>query len=221
MDEQMENINLMKRVIALSPILTPEELNLLNIAYKNPIASRRSSLNDVLEFINRESPASCPSRVQKLQMFRDTLLEEIKEICLDLINLIDTSLLPAANEPQQRVSFEKMKGDYYRYICEKRDKADIEDLIQKANECYQSGMTIAQEELDNANSTYLGLVLNYSVFLYDIMELKNEAIEISKKAFNDAEYMTSSMNDTAYKDTIMVLRLLKTNFVNWEKEIQD
>ena len=145
------------------------------------------------------------------------LLKEMHDICIDLINLIDESLLPASNEPEQRVYFEKMKGDYYRYICENKE-GDIEGIIEKASQCYQAGLDIARSELTSTNPTFLGLVLNYSVFLYEIMDHKNEAIDLSQITFSDTVDLIDNTDDATYNETTMILHLLQTNHKNWINE---
>lgn len=214
-DEQQENINLMKKVCELNPALNSEERNILNIAYKNAVSSRRKAISTVSAFLKDEETRE--ERRIKLSEFRDVLLKEMREICLDLISLIDESLLPASNEPEQRVYFEKMKGDYYRYICENKE-GDIDGIVEKARQCYQAGLDIARTELNSTNPTFLGLVLNYSVFLYEIMDHKNEAIDLSQKTFADTVDLVDNNDDATYSETTMILLLLHTNHNNWISE---
>lgn len=217
-DEQQENINSMKKVVELNPVLTAEERNILNVAYKNAVSSRRKALSDVAVLLKEESTGVRQERRVRLIQFRDVLLKEMHDICIDLINLIDESLLPASNEPEQRVYFEKMKGDYYRYICENREGPEIEGIIEKASQCYQAGLDIARSELNSTNPTFLGLVLNYSVFLYEIMDHKNEAIDLSQSTFNDTVDNIYNTDDATYSETTLILRLLQTNHKNWIHE---
>ncbi|OHT07350.1 14-3-3-like protein 2 [Tritrichomonas foetus] len=217
-DEQQENIDMMKRVIELSPILSSDERNILNYTYKNAVTSRRNAISNLIQYKKEESNGARPERVAKLTQFIAQLLEELKNICEDLVSLVDRMLLPAANEPEQRVFYEKLKGDYYRYVCENRERSEIEPIIQQAAQCYEAGLEIARSELQPINPTLLGLVLNYSVFLYDIMDMKNEAIELSSKTFNDTVDLVDNMDEATYADTALILRYLMQNHTNWKKE---
>ena len=219
-DDQRENIQSIKRVVELNPILNNDERNLLNIVYKNAVSSRRSTIRDVTENIRIISESQVhQQRLQKLNDFRELLFREVYDICMDLIDLIETSILPATSEPELRVFYEKLKGDFYRYICENREKTpEIEDLIQKASTCYQTGMEIAKSELSPTNINFLGLVLNYTVFLYEIVENKNEAIELSKNTFMETVDLMDQMDDSSYSDTATILQLLKLNTKNWIEE---
>lgn len=220
MDEQHDNINQMKRVVELNPNLTPEERNILNVAYKNPVSSRRKTIAELLNYIQVEQLDKLhPQRVARLINFREQVAQELRDICFDLINLIDQHLIPSSNEAEERVYYAKMKGDYYRYICETYDdKSDIESIIQKAHDCYQTGLDIAKAELPQTNPTFLGLVLNYSVFLYDIMDHKDEAIELSSTTYSDTvDLIDASINDDTYKEASIILDLLRTNQANWVK----
>ncbi|OHT00288.1 14-3-3 protein beta/alpha-B [Tritrichomonas foetus] len=219
-DDQQDNINSLKRVVELNPILDAEDRNILNVAYKNAVSSRRNAIRNVQENIKMTSQdGKHPYRHQKLIEFLNTLFKEIHDICLDLIELINNVILPATNDPENRVFYEKLKGDFYRYICENREKdATIEEFILQAQNSYQAGLEIAKSELSPTNYNYLGLVLNYTVFLYEIVDNKNEAIELSQNTYNEMVDMLDQMDDASYSDAAVILQLLKLNTQAWVEE---
>jgi hypothetical protein len=43
---------------------------------------------------------------------------ELEQICNDVLSLLDDPLIPNSKNPEAKVFFLKMKGDYYRYLGE-------------------------------------------------------------------------------------------------------
>lgn len=77
--------------------------------------------------------------------------------------------------------------------------------------------------MDPTHPIRLGLALNFSVFYYEIMNSPCEACELAKKAFDDA--MTDidklSDDDNKYKDSTLIMQLLRDNLTLWTSEQQE
>jgi hypothetical protein len=116
--------------------------------------------------------------------------------------------------PDQRVFYEKMKGDYFRYICESKDEG-FPEYAAKAKDAYETAMEIAKNEFPCTSPNYLGLVLNFSVFLYEIMELPDEAIEVSQKAFTEAVDLVDTVDDSSFQEITVTLQILRDNHTRW------
>lgn len=63
----------------------------------------------------------------------------------------------------------------------------------------------------------LGLMLNYSVFLYEMKAANKRAITLARDAFDDAlkEFDSGILSNEAYKDSTIILQLLKDNVKMW------
>ena len=57
----------------------------------------------------------------------------------------------------------------------------------------------------------LGLALNFSVFYYEIMNDPSKACELAKKAFDDAIAELDSLKEDSYKDSTLIMQLLRDN----------
>merc|ERR1719229_1558682 len=79
------------------------------------------------------------------------------------------------------VFYQKMCGDYYRYLSE--FKAD-EDNKKNAEKHYQKAMDIAEANLNETHPTRLGLALNFSVCYYEILKEPEKACDLAKKSFD-------------------------------------
>jgi 14-3-3 protein beta/theta/zeta len=42
----------------------------------------------------------------------------LREICDELLQLLDNFLIAKAEDPDSKIFYAKMKGDYYRYLAE-------------------------------------------------------------------------------------------------------
>jgi hypothetical protein len=101
MEEQEEDIESIKRAIALNPILTPEERQVLSLTYRNAITSRRNAIQIVSTLT--PTPGRAIGRLTDFQSIRRT---ELRQFCLDLIGVIDGFLLPVSDLSEPRLFYE-------------------------------------------------------------------------------------------------------------------
>ncbi|VIO88354.1 14-3-3-like protein 2, putative [Brugia malayi] len=115
----------MKRVTELGAELTNEERNLLSVAYKNVVGARRSSWR-VISSIEQKTEGL--EKQQMVKEYREKVEKELRDICQDVLNLLDKYLIPKAGNPESKVFYLKMKGDYYRYLAEVASGDDRESI---------------------------------------------------------------------------------------------
>jgi len=112
-----------------------------------------------------------------------------------------------------------MTGDYYRYLAEFRQEE--EDYKNKAKEFYQNALDVATENLPETHPTRLGLALNFSVCYYEILKQPEKACELAKKSFDAAIEKLDTLNDSSYKDSTLIMQLLRDNLTLWTSEQND
>ena len=93
---------------------------------------------------------------------------ELNKICERLLTLLDTHMLQGdvSDNPEQvegRVFYQKMKGDYYRYMAEYSSGNDKSEHETNAATAYQQAVDKAAD-LAPTHPIRLGLALNFSVF---------------------------------------------------------
>lgn len=85
-----------------------------------------------------------PYNATLIKQYRNKIEEELKGPCMDVINLLDTVLIPnSTDESESNVFYLKMKGDYYRYLCEFLTGSDKSDNSDKALEAYEQAQKVA------------------------------------------------------------------------------
>jgi len=215
----------MKKVTTIGNELSNEERNLLSVAYKNVVGARRSSWR-VISSIETKTEASEKKQTMAKE-YRKKVEEELKEICSDVLSLLEDHLIVKASNPESKVFYLKMKGDYFRYLAEvagNEKKTEI-DNSQKA---YQEAFDIAKGQMQPTHPIRLGLALNFSVFYYEILNSPDQACHLAKQAFDDAIAELDTLNEDSYKDSTLIMQLLRDNLTLWtsdaagdEQEAQD
>merc|ERR1712193_536589 len=107
----------MKAVTETGIELSNEERNLLSVAYKNVVGARRSSWR-VISSIDQKTEGSAERKQQMAKECREKVEAELREICNDVLGLLDKFLIPKASNAESKVFYLKMKGDYFRYLAE-------------------------------------------------------------------------------------------------------
>lgn len=223
------------KLLELTELLTTDERNLLSVAYKNVVGSRRASWRVISSI---ESKQHSDERKKELATeYRKKIEVELNSICNEVLDLLDSFLIknsttekgkdtPAgegqnANKGLESLVFYlKMKGDYYRYLAEVQGEGGDDGIIQKSEDAYKE----AYEEskiLPPTHPIRLGLALNFSVFYYEIRNKSEEACKLAKTAFDDAIAELDQLREESYKDSTLIMQLLRDNLTLWTTDNQN
>jgi 14-3-3 protein epsilon len=204
-----------------------EDRNLLSVAYKNVIGTKRSSWR-ILKSIENKGPADSENATYAKE-YRSTIEKELKAITKDVLELLDNSLIkkdfdPSDDQNEKKVEgqvfYYKMKADYCRYEAEIEEDQVNSDPANKAAESYKKATDIAEVKLQSTHPIRLGLALNYSVFFYEIKKEPSEACKIAKKAFDDAIAELDQLSEDSYKDSTLIMQLLRDNLTLWTSDLE-
>jgi 14-3-3 protein epsilon len=72
-----------------------------------------------------------------IQEYKNKIEDELKDKCNDVLNLLDNHLLMNSKAPDAKVFFQKMKGDYYRYLGEFMQGDERKKVIDSAQDSYK------------------------------------------------------------------------------------
>lgn len=110
-------VEAMKKVAKLDLELTVEERNLLSVAYKNVIGARRASWRIITSIEQKEDTKGADDKVEMIRQYRAQVEKELRDICSDILTVLDKHLIPAASTGESKVFYYKMKVSYiYIYI---------------------------------------------------------------------------------------------------------
>ena len=216
-------VEAMKSVVELGEDdLSNEQRNLLSVAYKNVVGARRSAWRIVSSLQSKEMQKKSESENKEMvriaEEYREKIEKELKEKCNEVLSLIETLISRSPSDTEPKVFYLKMKGDYFRYLVEIIDNtAEREIRAKDSRDAYEKAQTAAKE-LPSTHPIRLGLALNYSVFYYEIQNAPDKACELAKKAFDDAISELDTVGEDTYKDSTLIMQLLRDNLTLWNAE---
>jgi len=235
-DDMAASMKQVTMLLELSELLTTDERNLLSVAYKNVVGSRRASWRVISSI---ETKQHSDERKKELATeYRQTIEKELNTICTEVLELLDHYLIPNSETEKKKdppippdsqsspkgleslVFYLKMKGDYYRYLAEVKSEGAGEDITDKSEAAYNQ----AYEEskvLPPTHPIRLGLALNFSVFYYEIKNKPEKACDLAKKAFDDAIAELDQLKEESYKDSTLIMQLLRDNLTLWTSDNQN
>ena len=111
--------------------------------------------------------------------------------------------------------FSCRKGDYHRYLAEFASGEKRKVAATAAHEAYKNATDVAQTELTPTHPIRLGLALNFSVFYYEILNSPDRACHLAKQAFDDAIAELDSLSEDSYRDSTLIMQLLRDNLTLW------
>jgi 14-3-3 protein epsilon len=219
-DEMVEE---MKKVAKLvhEQELSVEERNLLSVAYKNVIGARRASWRIISSIEQKEESKGNTEHVERIRKYRATVEKELSDICASILALLDEHLIPTASTGESKVFYLKMKGDYHRYLAEFKSGADRKEAAEHTLLAYKAAQDIALVDLPPTHPIRLGLALNFSVFYYEILNSPERACHLAKQAFDEAIAELDTLGEESYKDSTLIMQLLRDNLTLWTSDMQD
>jgi len=217
-DEMVES---MKKVAQSNVELTVEERNLLSVAYKNVIGARRASWRIISSIEQKEENKGNETHVSRIKEYRTKVENELANICNDILRVLDEHLIPTATSGESKVFYYKMKGDYHRYLAEFASGNSRKEAAENSLISYKSASDIAVTDLQPTHPIRLGLALNFSVFYYEILNSPDRACQLAKQAFDDAIAELDTLSEDSYKDSTLIMQLLRDNLTLWTSDMSN
>ena len=112
------------------------------------------------------------------------------------------------------------KGDYHRYLAEIAQGNDRKTAAESSLVAYKAASDSAMTDLPPTHPIRLGLALNFSVFYYEILNSPDRACRLAKAAFDDAIAELDTLSEESYKDSTLIMQLLRDNLTLWTSDMQ-
>ncbi|KAG2724964.1 hypothetical protein I3843_01G044200 [Carya illinoinensis] len=200
--------------------LTVEERNLLSVAYKNVIGSLRAAWRIVSSIEQKEEGRKNEEHVVLVKDYRSKIESELSTVCAGILRLLDSHLVPSASTGESKVFYLKMKGDYHRYMAEFKVGDERKTAAEETMLAYKAAQDIALADLAPTHPIRLGLALNFSVFYYEILNSSEKACGMAKQAFEEAIAELDTLGEDSYKDSTLIMQLLRDNLTLWTSDMQ-
>ena len=107
-DSSPEMVENMKNVASADQELSVEERNLLSVAYKNVVGTRRASWRIISSIEQKEEAKGTDKHVGIIREYRQKIELELEKVCEDVLSVLDESLIPKAETGESKVFYHKM-----------------------------------------------------------------------------------------------------------------
>merc|ERR1712196_93713 len=103
-------------------------------------------------------------------------------------------------------------------IAEFSQDAKKAAAAESARAAYADAQKVAEADLAVTHPIRLGLALNYSVFQYEVLGNPDEACKMARTAFEDAIAELDNVAEDSYKDSTLIMQLLRDNLTLWTSD---
>lgn len=135
--------------------MSVDERNLLSVAYKNVVGTRRASWRIISSIEQKEESKGSDKHVATIREYRQKIETELEKVCQDVLDVLDQALIPKAESGESKVFYHKMwvfyralmemieannryrKGDYHRYLAEFASGEKRKVAATAAHEAYK------------------------------------------------------------------------------------
>ena len=93
-------------------------------------------------------------------------------------------------------------------------------IVEDSQKAYQDAFEISKSKMQPTHPIRLGLALNFSVFYYEILNSPEKACQLAKQAFDDAIAELDTLSEDSYKDSTLIMQLLRDNLTLWTSDAQ-
>jgi len=210
----------MRQVAECGAPMTKDEDNMLAAAYKHVLDTKRSSRRTLVTVEQKVSVASWEAAVAR--NYRARVDDELRALCAEMLSVVDgwlTSDRPESSDPSTGVFYWKLCADYNRYAAEvTNDPVDRDVVVATSRAAYEQADRLGRSTLRPIDPIRLGLMLNYSVFLYQVCQQRRQGHDVAKHAYDKAVAEIDTIRGSMYDDSTLILRLIRDNLTIWIQE---
>merc|ERR1711976_871011 len=185
---------------------------------KNAVGSRRAAWRIITSVEQKERSKGNEDNARNAKEYCSKVEAELDKICNTILKLLDDKLIGKATTGESKVFYQKMKADYYRYIAEYKSGGEKDKAAENARAAYADAEGIASKDLVVTHPIRLGLALNYSVFMYEVLQKPDDACKMARQAFEDAIAELDNVAEDSYKDSTLIMQLLRDNLTLWTSD---
>lgn len=208
-------------IISKSVDLSKQERDLLFISYKNIITKVREAVHTLTSYqIKEESKSEESPYLSYIKEYKEKIKKELKEICEEFTENIEKNLITRAETNEAKCFYYKLKGDYYRYVAENLDGEEKNKYVEKSKENYEKSIE-SGNKLESLNQVKIGLMLNYSVFLYEVGGNKEKGIKIAQETYDKGKEEIEKIKEKdneEIKEVEKIIDLIEENLNGWKED---
>jgi len=191
------------------------------------LPEQRGLYSLIIEFIQSFTDANAPDLERDppspatqwcyVAEYRSHVLAELYRACGTIIATLDDMLIPQASTAESRVFYQTMKADNHRYSAEFLEGVAREHTIRWARLAYEEAWGMAHNSMLVTHPIRLSVALNYSVFMYELLEQRHDAYIMAREARRLAVDALGCVAEASRPDTEQLLLRLGANLDRWSE----
>ena len=201
--------------------LLPKERELLAYGFISFINSQRHSLHICMAFETKERKEYNSPILSDILDYRKKIETELTNNIQDIINILDGTLIKNSEENLTKIYYLKLKGDFNRYVTEYEKGLEREKASNGASKAYQDAMNLAKN-MNIMNKLLLGLALNFSIYQYEVVGERKNAMSIAEECLNkvnkELPEFNMDKNEEDYGIIMDLIDKMKKNLKKWRIE---
>ena len=212
-EDKIEIYEKIHRIIELNPILSLKEMELIYNIYKHEIIFLRENIKKITIFYLNNNFSEKENVLNLIKSIEKEFINKIIEI----INVFEKRVLPNIINSINRFFCFKILADFSRYISNFfNDGIDFDFFSKKSKNYYEEALNMKKEDISYHSLLYLGIVLNYSIFLYDTLGMHYESISFIENFLKNQIEFKDYIKDDEINDYYFILKKLNDNLFNWK-----
>jgi 14-3-3 protein epsilon len=179
----------------------------------------RNAWKVLLDYEQQEDEefSQIPKTMIKSQM--ENYEKLISKFCMNMDFYINELISKLGKDDLSAIIFyKKLRADYLRYYSEVAGEDIFTSTVEKCEETYKEAYNMCNE-LEPNNVLTLSVALNYSIFVYFIVDDTHKAYDIADKAYKQAMSKFSTEHRNVEVDN--VIKNLEENLTIWKIELFD
>ena len=214
-ERDQEAIDTLHELISVDPVFDRDRRNLFHAIYKQVIDSLRAVLGLCQKYYEFEVSQHNDGHAEMLKGKREKNCARLLAVVTGGIEAIDSQLLPRAADTEAVVFFQRMKGDFFRYVAEYSDETESIEAENKAEEAYNRAVTLADQSLPRFSALRMGLLLGVAVFKFDIKKDTSGASEMLMNIVDEFDKTCETLSDKEIFEVREIIDIMRQNIEAW------
>lgn len=149
---------------------------------------------------------------------QEQISNQLAKLCDEVISIIDQKL-GLKPDPESRIFYLKMKGDFNRYYLDTKDP-EVKKNIEETKQCYLEAMSLSKK-LPLLNVTKLGLILNLSVFYFENLLQPGKSIQLLKDTLEESHNLIDQIPEKDFREVTTLQQYMRDNLTLWTNHVND
>ena len=214
-------LDVLKQIIEIDPVFDKKRRYLFQLVYKSIVDALRDCLRLYKQYFDIEKSSGRQEMCKQLELKEQELIDQLIPRCKEGITTITDVLLPNAESADAQIFFLKFKADLYRYISEFSDQTEALSALKQAEDLYTKAIAIADENLSKSDPTYLGVILNASVFQYEHRKNISEAFAMCDSTLAQINDSFQDLSPEQQEETNNLVKIMRRNLATWAAEAEE